>query len=175
MKTQSIERLMLETGLRRALERDEFLLHYQAKRDLATGDISGVEALLRWQHPDLGVVPPLQFIPTAEESGLIVPIGKWVLDTACAQNVAWQQQGLPPMRIAVNLSPRQFTDPNLLAGHSRRFGRVRNDAAAARARDHREHGDAESRGGEAGSSPRSRRSACTSRSTISVPAIRRCR
>ena len=114
MKTQSIERLMLETGLRRALERDEFLLHYQAKRDLATGDISGVEALLRWQHPDLGMVPPLHFIPTAEESGLIVPIGKWVLDTACAQNVAWQQQGLPPMRIAVNLSPRQFTDPNLL-------------------------------------------------------------
>ena len=114
MKTQSIERLMLETGLRRALERDEFLLHYQAKRDLTTGDISGVEALLRWQHPDLGMVPPLHFIPTAEESGLIVPIGKWVLDTACAQNVAWQQQGLPPMRIAVNLSPRQFTDPNLL-------------------------------------------------------------
>ena len=114
MKTQSIERLMLETGLRRALERDEFLLHYQAKRDLTTGDISGVEALLRWQHPDLGMVPPLHFIPTAEESGLIVPIGKWVLDTACAQNVAWQQLGLPPMRIAVNLSPRQFTDPNLL-------------------------------------------------------------
>ena len=114
MKTQSIERLMLETGLRRALERDEFVLHYQAKRDLATGDISGVEALLRWQHPDLGIVPPLHFIPTAEESGLIVPIGKWVLDTACAQNVAWQQQGLPAMRIAVNLSPRQFTDPNLL-------------------------------------------------------------
>jgi diguanylate cyclase (GGDEF)-like protein len=114
MKTQSIERLMLETGLRRALERDEFLLHYQAKRDLATGDISGVEALLRWQHPDLGIVPPLHFIPTAEESGLIVPIGKWVLDTACAQNVVWQQQGLPAMRIAVNLSPRQFTDPNLL-------------------------------------------------------------
>jgi diguanylate cyclase (GGDEF)-like protein len=114
MKTQSIERLMLETGLRRALECDEFLLHYQAKRDLATGDISGVEALLRWQHPDLGMVLPLHFIPTAEESGLIVPIGKWVLDTACAQNVAWQQQGLPAMRIAVNLSPRQFTDPNLL-------------------------------------------------------------
>jgi len=114
MKTQSIERLMLETGLRRALECDEFLLHYQAKRDLATGDISGVEALLRWQHPDLGLVLPLHFIPTAEESGLIVPIGKWVLDTACAQNVAWQQQGLPAMRIAVNLSPRQFTDPNLL-------------------------------------------------------------
>jgi EAL domain-containing protein (putative c-di-GMP-specific phosphodiesterase class I) len=115
IKTQSIERLMLETSLRRALERKEFLLHYQAKRDLATGSISGVEALLRWNHPDLGLVPPLHFIPIAEECGLIVPIGKWVLDTACGQNVAWQQQGLPPVRIAVNLSPRQFTDPHLLA------------------------------------------------------------
>jgi len=114
IKTQSIERLMLETSLRRALERDEFLLHYQAKQDVKSGDISGVEALLRWQHPDLGMVPPLQFISIAEDAGLIVPIGKWVLDTACAQNVAWQQQGLPPMRMAVNLSPRQFTDPNLL-------------------------------------------------------------
>jgi diguanylate cyclase (GGDEF)-like protein len=115
IKTQSIERLMLETSLRRALERKEFLLHYQAKRDLATGSISGVEALLRWNHPDLGLVPPLHFIPIAEECGLIVPIGKWVLDTACAQNVAWQRQGLPPLRIAINLSPRQFTDPHLLA------------------------------------------------------------
>jgi diguanylate cyclase (GGDEF)-like protein len=114
IKTQSVERLMLETSLRRALERDEFVLHYQAKQDLATGEISGVEALLRWQHPDLGVLPPIQFISLAEESGLIVPIGRWVLDTACAQNMAWQEQGLPPMRIAVNLSPRQFTDPNLL-------------------------------------------------------------
>ena len=114
IKTQSVERLMLETSLRRALERDEFVLHYQAKQDLATGEISGVEALLRWQHPDLGVLPPIQFISLAEESGLIVPIGRWVLDTACAQNMAWQEQGLPPMRVAVNLSPRQFTDPNLL-------------------------------------------------------------
>jgi EAL domain-containing protein (putative c-di-GMP-specific phosphodiesterase class I) len=105
---------VLETSLRRALERDEFVLHYQAKQDIATGEISGVEALLRWQHPDLGVLPPIQFISLAEESGLIVPIGRWVLDTACAQNMAWQEQGLPPMRIAVNLSPRQFTDPNLL-------------------------------------------------------------
>ena len=114
IKTQSVERLMLETSLRRALERDEFVLHYQAKQDLATGEISGAEALLRWHHPDLGVLPPIQFISLAEESGLIVPIGRWVLDTACAQNIAWQAQGLPPMRIAVNLSPRQFIDPNLL-------------------------------------------------------------
>jgi diguanylate cyclase (GGDEF)-like protein len=114
IKSQSIERLMLETSLRRALERKEFLLHYQAKQSLGSGEISGVEALLRWQHPDLGMVPPLHFIPLAEECGLIVPIGKWVLETACAQAVAWQEQGLPPMRMAVNLSPRQFSDPNLL-------------------------------------------------------------
>jgi diguanylate cyclase (GGDEF)-like protein len=115
IKTQSIERLMLETSLRRALERHEFLLHYQAKQSLDSAEIAGVEALLRWQHPDLGMVPPLQFIPIAEESGLIVPIGRWVVETACAQAVAWQAQGLPPMRMAVNLSPRQFADANLLA------------------------------------------------------------
>ena len=114
IKTQSIERLMLETSLRRALERNELLLYYQPKRDLGRGGIAGVEALLRWQHPDLGLLQPSRFIPLAEETGLIVPIGKWVLNTACAQNMAWQRQGLPAIRIAVNLSPRQFADPNLL-------------------------------------------------------------
>jgi diguanylate cyclase (GGDEF)-like protein len=114
IKTQSIERLMLETGLRRALERDEFVLHYQPRRDLKDGGISGAEALLRWQHPDLGLLQPNQFVSLAEESGLIVPIGRWVLETACAQNMRWQSQGLPPIRVAVNLSPRQFVDPNLL-------------------------------------------------------------
>jgi diguanylate cyclase (GGDEF)-like protein len=114
IKTQSIERLMLETGLRRALERNEFVLHYQPKRDLKSGGISGVEALLRWQHPDLGLLQPNQFVALAEETGLIVPIGRWVLETACAQNVQWQRHGLPPIRVAVNLSPRQFVDPNLL-------------------------------------------------------------
>jgi diguanylate cyclase (GGDEF)-like protein len=114
IKTQSIERLMLETGLRRALERNEFVLHYQPKRDLKGGGISGVEALLRWQHPDLGLLQPNQFVPLAEETGLIVPIGRWVLATACAQNMQWQRGGLPSIRVAVNLSPRQFVDPNLL-------------------------------------------------------------
>ncbi len=114
IKTQSIERLMLETSLRRALERNELLLYYQPKRDLRRSGISGVEALLRWHHPDLGLLQPSRFIPLAEETGLIVPIGKWVLETACAQNMAWQRQGLPAIRIAVNLSPRQFADPNLL-------------------------------------------------------------
>jgi EAL domain-containing protein (putative c-di-GMP-specific phosphodiesterase class I) len=90
------------------------LLYYQPKQDLSRGSISGVEALLRWHHPDLGLLQPSRFIPLAEETGLIVPIGKWVLETACAQSMAWQRQGLPAIRIAVNLSPRQFADPNLL-------------------------------------------------------------
>jgi len=110
----SFERMALETSLRRGLERDEFFLDYQANRDLHTGKITGVEALVRWQHPELGMVPPAQFIPLAEETGLIVPIGKWVLNTACAQNVAWQRVGLPPLRMAVNLSARQFADEDLL-------------------------------------------------------------
>jgi diguanylate cyclase (GGDEF)-like protein/PAS domain S-box-containing protein len=114
IKSQFLEKLTLETNLRRAMERDEFSLHYQAKLDLNSGAISGVEALLRWNNAELGQVTPAQFIPLAEETGLIVPIGKWVLRTACAQNVAWQGQGLPPVRIAVNLSPRQFADPDLI-------------------------------------------------------------
>ncbi len=114
IKTQSIERLTLETALRRALERDQFALHYQPKVDMGTGQITGVEALLRWTHPELGVLSPLQFIPLAEETGLIVPIGRWVLREACAQNMAWQRRGLRPVSMAVNLSPRQFVDEHLL-------------------------------------------------------------
>jgi diguanylate cyclase (GGDEF)-like protein len=114
IKTQSIERLTLETALRRALDRNQFALHYQPKVDMATGQITGVEALLRWTHPDLGVLPPMQFIPLAEETGLIVPIGRWVLQEACAQNMAWQRRGLRPVSMAVNLSPRQFVDERLL-------------------------------------------------------------
>jgi len=114
IKTQSLERLTLETSLRRALERNEFFLHYQAKLDFKTNQITGVEALLRWQHPDLGLVSPMQFIPIAEETGLIVPIGRWVLQTACAQNVSWQREGLPNVCMAVNLSARQFADEDFL-------------------------------------------------------------
>ncbi len=114
MNVHSFERLALETSLRRGLERNEFFLHYQAKLDLNTDRITGVEALVRWQHPEMGMVPPAQFIPLAEETGLIVPIGKWVLNTACAQNVAWQREGLPPLCMAVNLSARQFADEDLV-------------------------------------------------------------
>ncbi|WP_334407740.1 bifunctional diguanylate cyclase/phosphodiesterase [Bradyrhizobium sp. AZCC 2289] len=114
IKAQSIERLTLEIALRRALERNQFSLHYQPKVDMASGQITGVEALLRWTHPDLGMVSPAQFIPLAEEIGLIVPIGRWVLKEACAQNMAWQRRGLRPVTMAVNLSPRQFADAHLL-------------------------------------------------------------
>jgi EAL domain-containing protein (putative c-di-GMP-specific phosphodiesterase class I) len=105
---------MLESALRRALERGEFALHYQPKVDSATGRMTGVEALLRWTHPDLGLLPPQQFIPLAEETGLIVPIGRWVLREACAQNMTWQRNGLLPITMAVNLSPRQFSEESLL-------------------------------------------------------------
>ena len=114
LNANSLERLALESSLRHALERKEFELHYQAKRDTATGRITGMEALLRWRHPDLGLVAPLQFIPVAEETGLIVPIGKWVLETACRQNMAWAAQDFPRLSIAVNLTARQFCDDRLL-------------------------------------------------------------
>ncbi len=114
INSMSIERLTLEAKLRHALENGEFTLQYQARVGIKTGEITGVEALLRWWNHDLGAVSPARFIPVAEDTGLIVPIGKWVLKTACAQNVAWQRQGLPSICMAVNVSPRQFRDPQLL-------------------------------------------------------------
>jgi diguanylate cyclase (GGDEF)-like protein len=117
MNIHTVERLELESDLSRALERGEFLLHYQPKVEIATGLITGTEALLRWKHPLRGLVPPNDFIPLAEETGLIVPIGEWVLAAACAQNKIWQDQGLTglsELTIAINLSPRQFTDSMLL-------------------------------------------------------------
>ena len=114
LQSDSLERLALESSLRRALERQEFTLYYQSKLDLATGCIIGMEALLRWQHPEFGLVMPKQFIGLAEENGLIVPIGRWVLYTACRQHVAWQQAGFPALSMAVNLSARQFLDDSLL-------------------------------------------------------------
>jgi diguanylate cyclase (GGDEF)-like protein len=114
MNSNSFERLALESSLRRALDHGEFQLHYQPKIDARSGAIVGIEALLRWQHPELGMVAPTKFIPIAEETGLIVSIGKWVLKTACTQNVAWQKSGLPHLHMAVNLSRRQFSDEGLL-------------------------------------------------------------
>ena len=113
MDVQASRRLTLESGLRQALTRGEFLLYYQPKVNIRTGQIASIEALARWRHPEFGMVPPAQFIPMAEETGVIVPIGEWVLYTACAQNKAWQKAGLPPLRISVNLSPRQFQQVDL--------------------------------------------------------------
>lgn len=109
------ERLALENNLRKALEREEFILYYQPQICLNSGKIIGTEALLRWRLPNGTLVAPGQFIPTAEDTGLIVPLGEWVLWTACAQNKAWQAMGLPAQRLAVNLSARQFRQPNLVA------------------------------------------------------------
>jgi diguanylate cyclase (GGDEF)-like protein len=115
MNAQGAERLVLEDGLRRAIERGELELHYQPKMDLHTQRIVGVEALMRWRHPTLGLVSPAQFISIAEDTGLIVPLGKWALQTACAVARDWQQRGLPPLQMSVNLSPRQLTSPTLIA------------------------------------------------------------
>jgi diguanylate cyclase (GGDEF)-like protein len=107
------ERLILENSLRKAIQNEELYLVYQPLFDSHSGTIASVEALIRWQHPDYGIINPADFIPIAEESGLILPIGTWVLREACRQNRAWQQQGLSPIRVAVNLSSEQLTQPHL--------------------------------------------------------------
>jgi diguanylate cyclase (GGDEF)-like protein/PAS domain S-box-containing protein len=108
MDVEAVEHQFIRNGLRRALERNEFVLHYQPQIDLASGVVLGVEALIRWNHPQLGMVSPARFIPVSEESGLIVPIGDWVLREACRQAMAWQRAGLPEITMAVNLSAVQF-------------------------------------------------------------------
>ncbi|MEH2035178.1 EAL domain-containing protein [Nostoc sp.] len=114
LSAKNPELLSLEKSLRYALERNEFTLYYQPRVNIATGEITSMEALLRWQHPEMGLVAPSVFIPLVEESGLIVPIGEWTLQTACSQNKAWQDAGLPPIKIAVNLSLKQFRQPKLV-------------------------------------------------------------
>ncbi|MBW4575623.1 MAG: diguanylate cyclase [Aphanothece sp. CMT-3BRIN-NPC111] len=114
MNTTAFERLVLGNHLYKALGRQELLLHYQPQVDIKTGQIVGMEALLRWQHPEMGLVSPTQFIPLAEETGLIQALGEWVLRSACMQNRAWQLAGLPRVRVAVNLSARQFQQPHLV-------------------------------------------------------------
>jgi diguanylate cyclase (GGDEF)-like protein len=115
MNLRLLERAHLEQALRAALTRDEFVLHYQPQVDLRSGRIVGMEALIRWNHPGKGMVSPARFISVAEESGMIGRIGQWVLRTACAQNKAWQEAGLAPVHVAINLSPLQMADRNLVA------------------------------------------------------------
>jgi diguanylate cyclase (GGDEF)-like protein/PAS domain S-box-containing protein len=113
MANMAVERIDMEGALRRAIERKELLLHYQPKIDLATRRIVGAEALVRWQHPQIGLVHPNEFIPLAEETGLIVPLGAWVMHEAMRQQAAWRDAGLPPLKLSINLSARQFRLENL--------------------------------------------------------------
>ncbi|WP_413175158.1 EAL domain-containing protein [Anabaena azotica] len=115
INSQATELFILENSLHNALERQEFKVYYQPQVNSSTGEITKMEALLRWQHPELGLIPPATFIPIAEETGLILPISEWVLKTACLQNKTWQQKlNLSSLSVAVNLSARQFQQPNLV-------------------------------------------------------------
>lgn len=114
MNVDALTRLNLEAGLRRALERKEFIVHYQPQFDLNNGNVVGFEALIRWEASGSAPVPPTEFIPLLEETGMIIPVGEWMLRTACAQHAAWCAAGLPPLRMAVNISGRQFDGKNLI-------------------------------------------------------------
>src|SRR5258708_26620974 len=122
MNGQLAARIAKESRLQGALEKNEFVLHYEPKVEINTGRITGMEALIRWQHPDLGLLPPLEFIGLAENSGLIVPIGAWVLRTACAHNQTLQGRVPAPLTVSVNLSARQFEDKHLLREIERALG-----------------------------------------------------
>ena len=115
MNAKAVERLSLESRLRQAVANDEFELHFQPFIDLRTAEVLGAEALIRWRHPELGLIPPMDFIPIAELSGLIVPIGEWVLRTACAEARKWHKKGFPRLTVSVNLSSRQFQQTDLLS------------------------------------------------------------
>ena len=119
MNERAVEKLELERDLRYALENNEFILHYQPLLDIGTNNIVGVEALIRWMHPKKGLIPPLDFIELAEETGLIVDIGEWVLRTACVQNKAWQDAGLPKICMAVNLASQQFRHKDVVRNVAR--------------------------------------------------------
>jgi diguanylate cyclase (GGDEF)-like protein len=113
MNSKASKQFALETSLRHAIDNEEFVLHYQPRFAVDSLKMTGVEALIRWQHPQLGLLSPVEFIPLAEDNGLILPIGEWVLRTACRQNRKWQKKGVAPMRVGVNVSARQFQQPQL--------------------------------------------------------------
>src|SRR5262245_16468176 len=114
MNARAVERQRIEADLRRALTRQEFVLHYQPKMNLVTGQMTGAEALIRWVHPDRGMIRPMQFVPIAEDCGFIVPIGRWVLGEACSQARSWIDAGLPPTAVSVNISALEFRDKDFL-------------------------------------------------------------
>jgi EAL domain-containing protein (putative c-di-GMP-specific phosphodiesterase class I) len=114
MSSRYAQHLSLETGMRKALEQGQFVLHYQPQIDIASGAIVGMEALLRWRHPDRGLIAPGEFIPVAEETGLIVPMGRWVLMDACREAARWRREGLPPVQMSVNLSALQMERPDMV-------------------------------------------------------------
>ncbi|HJU53628.1 MAG TPA: EAL domain-containing protein [Pyrinomonadaceae bacterium] len=130
MNERALHRLALENKLRWAIERGEFRVYYQPQVSIGTGRVTGMEALVRWQHPEIGLVPPVEFIPLAEDTGLISPIGEWVLRTACAQARRWQDDGFDQLRVGVNLSPRQFQQPDLVPMVERILNETGLDAAA---------------------------------------------
>lgn len=108
MEERSLERILLENEMQKAIEQEQFYIEYQPKKDLSTGNLIGMEALVRWKHPELGIISPEKFIPVAEETGLILPLGEWILLQGCRQNKEWQDEGYPPMVISINLSALQF-------------------------------------------------------------------
>jgi EAL domain-containing protein (putative c-di-GMP-specific phosphodiesterase class I) len=114
MNATAMERLEMENKLRHALERNEFLLYYQPKTDIHTQQLIGLEALIRWNDPDRGIIPPEHFISLLEETNMIIPVGKWVIQEACRQNKAWQDEGYAPIRVATNLSARQLQGDSII-------------------------------------------------------------
>ena len=124
LNQHSLERLELENQLRRAVERNELVLHYQPKVDVTTGRIVGAEALVRWQHPSLGMVPPVRFIPIAEETGIILEIGEWVLREVCRQSAEWERSGLGAIKLALNVSAQQLAEGRIRSGPGARARRT---------------------------------------------------
>ena len=140
------DRVQLESDLHKAVALNQFELYYQPKVDTRTGEVRSAEALIRWLHPDARHVSPADFIPLAEECGLIGAIGEWVMREACRQARAWQDDGVPPLRVSVNLSASQFRDSGLVDSIRRALDDAGLDAALSRGRTHRERGDERSRG-----------------------------
>ena len=149
MEAEARRRRELEDDMRKAIARDEFELHYQTIVDVESGECGGAEALIRWRHPERGLIPPDQFIALAEESGLIVPLGAWILRKACADAAKWP----PHLKVAVNLSPVQFKQNDLLDTLRSALRDIRAGAGAPRARDHRDRPDREERGKSRCSAP----------------------